>query len=98
MPPKKGPLPDSIRANPEGARLIHRIISTGIAKPGDKAKKWYHHPSYCATFSSIDPEKFRKRFMAVMKEHIQGSPSGEYHTYIFFNGYLFLTTIFYSAT
>jgi len=68
MPPRKGPKPDSIAANPDAARLITQLISSGVAKPGDKANKWYRHPSYAAKFGAVHPEKFRKRYKAVMIE------------------------------
>ena len=77
MAPRGGirnPLPDSIAANPEAARLLTSLFSRGIIKKGDKARKWHKHPTYSARFSSVALEKFRKRFVQLYNEKF-GAPN-----------------------
>jgi len=66
--PKKGPKPDAIAANPDAARLLTQLISSGVAKPLDKANTWYKLPSYEGIFKKVHPEKFRKKSKQVMQE------------------------------
>ncbi len=71
------PKPDNIAANPAAARLLTSTITSGVVKQGDKARKWYPHPSYSSVFASVSPEKFRKRFMQVMREKYGSEGKGK---------------------
>ena len=63
-----GPLPDSVAAHPEASRLLSNLVSSGVVQSGDTAKKWRLHPNYKKIFQHIDAEKFRKRFVKLLKE------------------------------
>ena len=63
-----GRLPDSVAAHPEAARLLVNLISNSAVKNGDSAAKWREHPKYWNIFKGICPEKFRKRFIKLLKE------------------------------
>ena len=69
MPPRRAqPKPDSMAAHPAACRLLANLISSGVVKTGDKAKKWRLHPNYKTIFQGIDQEKFRKKFVQLLKE------------------------------
>ena len=60
------PKPDSIAANSDASRLFTSIVSSSIFQPGDKARKWYSHPSYIASFAPVSTEKLSMRIIQLV--------------------------------
>ncbi len=46
MPPRELPVPDSLQANPDTARLLTDLINMGTIKATEKASDWKNHPTY----------------------------------------------------
>ena len=77
----RNPRPDSIAANPDGARLLTSLFTRGIIKKGNKGRKWHQHPTYSTRFSSIALEKFRKRFVQLYEEKFGPPNDRKFHSF-----------------
>ncbi len=99
MPPRrKGPMPDSLSANPRAAVALEQLFVSGAVRVGDKARVWYNDKGMQSTFSGVNFEKFRKRFKKLHVEtflnsdesvHIQSKSF--YHLFIFLLRFLDLS-------
>ena len=83
MPPRKRPVHDSLAANPDAARLLQNLITSGTVQPNDRASEWKNHPVYSKIFAPIDTEKFRKRFKKLLEEKYT-APNNQKNVRIFY--------------
>ncbi len=68
MPSRKRPISDWLAANPNAARLLQNLITTGTINRNDCPCDWKNHPVYAKIFAPIDTEEFRKRIKKLLEE------------------------------
>lgn len=60
-----GPNKDSITANSEAARLMTKLVETGVIKQGGKPSGFYYHPAYKEIFENTEAKIQKQRNAAV---------------------------------
>ena len=75
--------PDSIKTNPQSARLLVSLFNKVIVKEGNEARKWHQHPIYSKKFSGVAPEKFHKRFDQLHAEKFGNSNECKFYKSFF---------------
>jgi len=71
MPPKKAHskgLPDSISANPDGKKLLAKLIATGVIPANAKSSDWYYREPHAQIFAPVSLDKFRPYFKRLLTQ------------------------------